>query len=348
MMYVVMEQNPDLVGMTSRYPNWPWQHSFPRWYVYADNTYSFTSCDENGEPYKYIYGANLPIYLEMPEYEEYLGWLAQLYQDGIIHQELFTMDQTQYDTLLGQGRLFVVTDGHDFQRTADRRAGLDPNYPLAEGQEPEDWRLLAHLRNPNGSPSIWAAGIEGLQTGYGGIVDGCDYAKEIIQFYNWSYGGEEIFRTCSWGIEGLHWDWDENGKKVTYRDEAGSGMCSGTFGTNYGNFYLPYSQSVSTNYYGTEWAQVFGEKNVDWIGFFEDHSTLTFAFSDNLSKSEMEAFAGEKIVEILSGKVDVTTGMQELRDGLDQMGWDAYWTEFVEQYKTGMTAKYGEDYAHHK
>ena len=350
MMYVVMEQNPELVGMTTYYPNWPWQHSFPRWYHYnPNNRYNYASCDENGEPYEVIYGANIPIYLNEPAYEEHLAWLAQLYQDGIIHQEIFTMDSTQYDTLMGQGRLFVVCDGWGFQDTADKRSGKHPDFPLAEGQEAEDWCLLAMLRNPNGSPSIWAAGLEGLQTSYGGVVDGCDYAKEIIQFYNWTYGGEEIYRICSWGIEGVHWEWnEENGKKKTYVDEAGTAYCSGTFGTNFGNFYLPYAQEKTRNYIGTEWAQIYGEVNVDWIGFFEDDSSLGIVADDTLASAERGAFASEKIVEILSGKVGVTEGMQQLRDGLNAMGWEDYWqNDYVPKYKAGMIEKYGEDYVNH-
>lgn len=353
MMYKVMADHADmqLVGVTSRYPNWPWQHSFCAFYPYADNNYNFTSCDENGEPYECIYGSNLPMYFNMPEYADFLTQLAQWYQDGIIHNEIFTMDQTQYDALIGQDRCFVVTDGWDFQSTADKKAGLDPNFPLAEGQTAQDWRLLSLVNNDllnADAPMVWAAGLEGLQTGYGGIIDGCEHATELMTFFNWCYGGEEIYRAISWGVEGTHWDWDENNKKYTYKDEAGTSLCSGCFGSNVGNFYLPYSMETTMNYYGTEWQKVFGEKNVDWTGFFQDHSTLAFTPSDTLTLTEMQNFAGEKVVEILTCKTDVETGLQELRDGLKQMGWDDYWTEYTEQYKTGMTAKYGEDYAHHE
>lgn len=350
MMKKVMADHPEknLVGITSRYPNWPWQHSMTTFYPVGDNSYNFRSCDEDGNYLDCIYGNNLPIYFNEPDYPAYLHQMVDWYQSGVIHNEVWTMDQTQYDALLGQGRLFVVSDGWTFQQTADRRAGIDPDYPLAEGQEPEDWRLLTHVLRDNGSPMVWAAGLEGLQTGYGAIVDGCPYAKEIVQFCDWVYSGIETYQTIAWGIEGQHWNWDEDGFVVRVKDEAGSNTCSGAFTTLCGNFYLDYSMDVSTRYYGTEWKKVFGEKNKDWIGFFQDHSTLAFSISDTLAQQEMQKFAGECIVEILTTKIGVEEGLDKLRKGLDALGYQEFYTEYNEQYKAGMIAKYGEDYVHHK
>ena len=349
MIKTVMNDNPekDLVGFTSRYPNWPWQHSLTVYYPAYDNSYSFHSYDDNGDFLPVIYGNNLPIYFDEPDYLDYLKQMTQWYQDGIIHNSLWTMDQTQYDALLAQGRLFAVSDGWDFQQTADRRAGVDPDVPLPAGQEPEDWRLLTHVLRDNGSPMVWAAGIEGIQTGYGAISSTTKYAEELIKFCNWAYTGEDVFRAMSWGVENQHWSWDADGKVDRVKDSAGTNVVSGGFGALYGSFYENYSLPLSVRYVGTEWLQIRGEKNKDWIGFFQDYSSLPITTSDTLTLNEMQTYAGECIVEILTTQISPEDGLEKLKSGIYAMGFQAWYDEFNAQYRAGMTDKFGENYWMH-
>ena len=56
---------------------------------------------------------------------------------------------------------------------------------------------------------------------------------------------------------------------------------------------------------------------------------------------------GEEVVEIQI-PAGVAEGMQQLRDGLNAMGWEDYWqNDYVPKYKAGMIEKYGEDYVNH-
>lgn len=353
MMYKVMEENPDLVGVTSRYPNWPWQHSFCCWYPYKDNDYSFISCDENGEPYPFIYANNLPMYFDNPGYVEFIGKLAQWYQDGIIHNEIWTMDNDQLNTLLAQHRVFVMTEGWSRgQSIADQYAGVDPRYPLPEGAEPEDWRLLATVENDYvapGAPMVWASGLEGLETSNGGLIKGTKAAAELVQYMDWCFTGEDVYRTIAWGIEGQHWYWDEDGIKQSVLDEAGNGVISGVLSFPVGSYYDPYAMSVSNNYIGTEWEQVWGTKGVDWTAFFQDTGSIPINTSEyDLEVNEMASRAGELVNAMFSGEMTAEEGIATLKEDLKAMGWDEYWAAYTEQYKAGMAEKWGmEDYYNH-
>lgn len=353
MMYTVMEQNPELVGVTSRYPNWPWQHSFCSWYPYYPNEWSTRTCDDNGEPYECIYGSNLPMYFNDEGWIEWFKGLCQWYQDGLIHEEIWTMDQDQLNTLIAQDRVFVMTEGWSAGQTiADQKSGLDPRYPVEEGKE-QDWRLLALVENDliaEGAPMVWGSGLYGVVTAYGAITDSCACPEELVKFFDWCYSGEEAYRAISWGVEGLHWTWDdeEQTHMTGLKDEAGNGLCSGALSSTVGSFYDPYSLSKTLNYIGTEWAQVWGTKGVDWTAFYQDSGPLTIINNDTLGSTERGNFAGEMMVKMISGEIGVDEGLQQLRDGLKEMGWDEYWADYSAQYKEQMAKVWGEDYVNHK
>ena len=116
-----------------------------------------------------------------------------------------------------------------------------------------------------------------------------------------------------------------------------------------GSYYDPYAMSVSNNYIGTEWEQVWGTKGVDWTAFFQDTGSIPINTSEyDLEVNEMASRAGELVNAMFSGEMTAEEGIATLKEDLKAMGWDEYWAAYTEQYKAGMAEKWGmEDYYNH-
>jgi putative aldouronate transport system substrate-binding protein len=130
-----------------------------------------------------------------------------MYNKGILDPDSFTQSHDDFLTKIASGRVLSVQTSTWVYAQA--------NGTLVE--EGKDDRLFAHLpitKSPD-IPSNSCANI-GWSGGWGvSITKKCKDIDRAFDFLNWSCSDEaQILK--NWGIEGVHWHYDGDGKRVQF------------------------------------------------------------------------------------------------------------------------------------
>ncbi len=139
------------------------------------------------------------------EEKEYFRWLNHMYNEGLLDPESFTQKYDQYKAKIASGRTLALTDAAweiSEAQTALRQAGLEDRmhgqYPIVLDEDTEC--------RVNQSP--------GYTGGWGiSITKNCEDPERAIAFLDWM-ATEEAQVLTHWGIEGEHWEYDGDGKRV--------------------------------------------------------------------------------------------------------------------------------------
>jgi putative aldouronate transport system substrate-binding protein len=139
------------------------------------------------------------------EEKEYFRWLNHMNNEGLLDPESFTQKYDQYKAKIASGRVLALTDAEweiSEGETALRQSGLEERmhgpYPIVLNESTEC--------RVNQSP--------GYTGGWGvSITKSCKDPVRAIQFLDWM-ATEEAQILTHWGIEGEHWEYDSNGKRV--------------------------------------------------------------------------------------------------------------------------------------
>ena len=152
-------------------------------------------------------------YLSMEGIQDYYKLLNRFYREGLITPESMTYGYDKYCEVRNSGKTFMQirsTDEAQTSNAAAKEAGTDYR-----------WKLLTHELSDNALVNV-NTGI-----GWAGtfISKNCKDPERAIEFISWARS-EEGRRLGAWGIQGEHWDYDENGNTMTtdaYREglEAG-------------------------------------------------------------------------------------------------------------------------------
>jgi putative aldouronate transport system substrate-binding protein len=195
----------DTIGMTLSTSDW-------HWYITLSNPSGFASGspdngqwivdDANNYSASYKHSA--------PGQKDYYKWLNHMYDIGLLDPEFATQTHDDYLAKISTGRVLGLAD-----------AGWD----FAEGVAP----LLAadmYDRSYAGLPitlndSIKSAALadQGYSGGWGvGITTACEDPVAAIKYLDWLSSDEAQVLT-HWGIEGVNYQLDENGKRFVPEDE---------------------------------------------------------------------------------------------------------------------------------
>ncbi len=139
--------------------------------------------------------------------KEFLRWLNGLWNQKLIDKESFTESNDQFNAKLSSGRVIATIDGAswDFNgvHAALRGAGMEDRaygfYPITMNE---------NIKNPN----YVDRGYIGFGSGMA-ITTECKDKVRAMQFFNWM-AGEEANVLNAWGVEDVHWKYDENQKRV--------------------------------------------------------------------------------------------------------------------------------------
>lgn len=152
-------------------------------------------------------------YLSMEGIQDYYKLLNRFYREGLISPESMTYGYDKYCEVRNSGKTFMQirsTDEAQSSNAAAVEAGTDYR-----------WKLLTHELSDNALVNV-NTGI-----GWAGtfISKNCKDPERAIQFMAWARS-EEGRKLGSWGIQGEHWDYDENGNTMTtdaYREGLAAG-----------------------------------------------------------------------------------------------------------------------------
>ena len=155
-----------------------------------------------------------PCYwLGMEKVDEYYKLLNRFAREGLLSPEAMTYNHDKFCEVRNAGNSFMqvrATDEAQSSNNAAILAGTDYR-----------WKLLTHELNEDALVSV-NTGI-----GWAGtfITKKNKDPQRAIDFMSWARS-EDGRKLCSWGIQGEHWDYNENGETVTtpeYQEALTSG-----------------------------------------------------------------------------------------------------------------------------
>ena len=141
-------------------------------------------------------------FLGMDGIKDYYALMNRFAREGLILPENFTYNIERFTEVRNSGKSFM-------QLRATDEAMVSNNAAL-QGGTGLHWKLLTHELGENPLVSV-NTGI-----GWSGtfITKNCSDPQRAIEFMSWARS-EEGRKLCSWGIQGVHWDYDENGHTIT-------------------------------------------------------------------------------------------------------------------------------------
>jgi len=163
-----------------------------------------TGAPDDGEYYVNPETYEAKLHYKRPEEKEYFRWLNHMYNEGLLDKDSFVQKEDQYKAKIASGRVLGLIDqewGYQDAENALKSAGKDEytyaHFPVTLTEEYEDH-------------SFQSAGVDG----YGiAITTACKDPVRAIKFIDWLSSDEgQILR--NWGIEGVHYTVDADGKRV--------------------------------------------------------------------------------------------------------------------------------------
>lgn len=161
--------------------------------------------DDNGK----VYFAGMSE--QMKHYYEYM---SDLYAQGLIHQELATLDQTAIKELEKSGQVaFLDYAANDIQADANGEWHISCVAPLTS--EYDSTQEVMGTTYVNSAASLF-------------INSDSEYVKELCQMFDIAYAAEEVVEgsglygeSFCYGLEGEHWDYNEDGITYTFHIPEG-------------------------------------------------------------------------------------------------------------------------------
>ena len=150
------------------------------------------------------------IHNTRPEEKEYYRWLNHMYNIGLLDPDSFTQKYDAYEAKIASGRVLGLIDApwqYGNAQTTLRRDGKEERmygiYPVTLSEEFENKDFMSG----------------GYSAGWGvGITTSCKDPVRAIKFLDW-LASDEAQILNNWGIEGVHYTVDENGKRVIPEEE---------------------------------------------------------------------------------------------------------------------------------
>lgn len=161
-------------------------------------------------------------FVETPEYESAIAFMAQLFKDGVVHPTIQGGDNSQAKDLFESGRMLIYTDGLGAWHEA-----LERNRPVNPSFNMQPWPLFSHDGKAKPFQALNTPG--GFYTFLNKNLSN-DRIQELLGIANWCAGiiGSEEYTLSNFGVEGVHWTPGPGGapqptsqgtKEVTYTYE---------------------------------------------------------------------------------------------------------------------------------
>lgn len=295
---------------------------------------------DNGNYYVDDETLDVTIGIRTPEAKNYFKWLNTLAQESLFAIDSFTFDQGTFTTAASQGNVLVCMNPEWVMsgvNSALRQAGMsDRQFAMMPIYVSEEAAANSKL-NETDSIGSWKSVIS----------TSCSDPDRAFEFFDtmWSY---EMQVLCNWGVEGMHYDIDENGKRVMkpevvdaylnnpdFTAETGIGQytywsCGDLAKDDTDQYILPFTtkEAIWENYdaetkevlraYNPEaltWIDIFPEPNISYYGL---------AWKLVLSDSSAGALAETKVNDELRSRYVYDLVTAESEDA-----YEAIWEEFV-------------------
>lgn len=137
------------------------------------------------------------------EYKEYLAWFRKCYDNGWIDPQFYTNDESGSRKAFEEGRsgILITNGGNAVMWTAKPMEDVWGKGTCVVGPPPVGTATLG--KENAGGWSNWG----GMWGGYS-ITLACEDTDAVLRLFNYLYSPEGSMTRC-YGIEGTHWDWNE-------------------------------------------------------------------------------------------------------------------------------------------
>ena len=151
------------------------------------------------------------IYKHASEDEkEYFKWLTRMYDEGVLDPDFATQTHDDYIAKLSSGRVVAITDANWDYNQAQQVL-------IADGKMDKTYcGLPVTLRADQKAPTLL---YQGLQVGWGiAITMSCEDPGRAVKFLDFLCSDEGAV-LHKWGVEGVHYQLDENGMRYRSQEE---------------------------------------------------------------------------------------------------------------------------------
>lgn len=280
------------------------------------------------------------IGIRTPQAKQYFKWLNELNRKGLFAIDSFTFDQGAFTNAATQGNVLVCMNPEWVMsgvNSALREAGLNDRQfaqlPIYVNEE-----IAANSKlNESDSIGSWKSVIS----------KSCKDPDRAFEFFDtmWSY---EMQILCNWGVEGVHYDVDENGVRTlkpevieahntssTFTQDTGIGQytywsCGDLAKDDTNQYIIPFTtKDAFWDNYDEETREVLRAYNPEamtWIDLFPAPSISYYGLAWKLTlPDDSEGAVAETIVndELRSRYV------YNLVTAEDEDAYEAIWDEFV-------------------
>lgn len=188
----------ETIGITLVVDDWRWLITLGNPAGYATGTPDDGQWYIDAETYEATYR-----FLRNEE-KEYFRWLNHMYDIGLIDPDSFVQKYDAYGAKIASGRVLGLIDAKWQYKEAEKILKQNDKFERTYGTYPvqlNDKTLYAEFRET------------GYKGGYGiGISKVCDDPVKVIKFLDFMASDEgQILR--NWGIEGIHYEVDDQGKR---------------------------------------------------------------------------------------------------------------------------------------
>lgn len=138
-------------------------------------------------------------YANTPQYKDYLELMSSWYQKGYLGADFTALTQTEAQAMFELGQLGAICDSVDlmYSSVGDKFTVSNCPYMRKEADSVVGSSLAAY---PVDEPNAWVTVI----------TTSCKNVEAAVRYlnYGYTYEGSLLF---SFGVEGEHWSWGENG-----------------------------------------------------------------------------------------------------------------------------------------
>ena len=272
-------------------------------------------------------GGLVPVHMT-PEYKEALDWFKKLYDDGLVYQDWAVRDTATWSDSVKNSECGVYIDVLDGSR---RIWDYFENESIPSVSNPDEIASMALQGAINGK-TLATAGYNGFFV----ITKAADTPEKVEACLNYldKMCDDEMIILSSYGLEGVHWELDDNGFLIDL--DAGDAVASKAYqALNQTVAYIPNEAATSPTVEYSPRKIIEDQVKADNVQNAVFNPALPFLVNSStysLSGSTLDQLLDDTRTQYIGGQLD-EAGLEKQWDLWLKQGGQAVIDEVNEQYK---------------
>jgi len=240
-------------------------------------------------------GNVVPIALH-PRYKVYTETIARWYEEGLLHPDQYLLQKDQANDLIIGNR--VAAHAGWYSRF------IRPWETLTENDPDAEYEYIALETYDGGDYKV----TRGYEANPGmSIVSYSDNAVNTLKLFEWLVLNEENFITSKYGLEGVHWEYEDKDNLIINDLSPGEGIYDSAYQIMYYANYFPTISNIGDEFVAGNYnkAQVFmKEQGYIWREDYNIFYDITDTPFEN-TKADADTFLEESTLSIILGETSI-------------------------------------------